>query len=163
MIDLGKIKTVVIAIFNDPEHFLIKKYYRSKPPKGFRIELFLAGKCKQVHNAFKKYECDNHILKGIGWGRKISDTISLKNLKRVIDFRSSAKKQETAFCRYCEKRVVPERIHKLDFGDVILFFFTAGLWAILLFFMYLFIRKCPYCNHSLRRLKPLSKGKTNDT
>ncbi|MBM4054715.1 MAG: hypothetical protein FJ264_08605 [Planctomycetes bacterium] len=157
MIDKEKIRKTIIEIFDDPECFLLKKYSGEKPPKGFRVELFLARKFNTVRNNLKEYECIHYIVKR-GWREeKRFNTISFKNLRRVFGGQRSAKKQEAVFCRYCEKRVVPVRIHKLDFGDVMLFFFTAGIWAILLFFMYLFIRRCPYCNHSLRKLRPLSK------
>ncbi|MCF6149335.1 MAG: hypothetical protein E3K37_11840 [Candidatus Kuenenia sp.] len=158
MIDLEKIKEITTEILNDPEYFILNKYYGKKSPKGFRIELFLARKFNQLHNTLKRYEYNNYIKKGSRLGERIPCSISFKRVRKLIDGWPSKKKQETAFCRYCERRVVPVRIHKLDFGDVMLIFFTAGVWGILLFFMYLFMRRCPYCNHSLRKLRPLSEG-----
>ncbi len=116
-------------IFKDPEQFLLNKYYNQKPPRGFRIELLTARKYNLI--------CD-----------------------RIEQFRPAhffAKQPKKTFCPYCEKLVIPKRLHKLDPGDIVLVLFTAGLWLVFLLVMYLFIRKCPVCNYNLRGFKPLSK------
>jgi hypothetical protein len=71
----------------------------------------------------------------------------------------STRHPEKTFCPYCEKAVVPKRLHRLDFADIIITLLTAGLWAVFLFIMYLFIRRCPTCNYNLRGFKFLSDKK----
>ena len=127
--NIVKSSKIAREIFNDPEQFLINKYYNSKPPSGFRIELFTARKYNLI--------CD-----------------------RIEQFRPAhffAKHPKKTFCPYCEKLVIPKRLHKLDPGDIVLVLFTAGLWLVFLLVMYLFIRRCPVCNYNLRGFKSLSK------
>ena len=127
--NIVKRSKIAREIFNDPEQFLINKYYNSKPPSGFRIELFTARKYNLI--------CD-----------------------RIEQFRPAhfiAKHPKKTFCPYCEKLVIPKRLHKLDPGDIVLVLFTAGLWLVFLLIMYLFIRRCPVCNYNLRGFKSLSK------
>jgi uncharacterized protein with PIN domain len=81
----------------------------------------------------------------------------VKKIREAVSGYSLIRHPKKTFCPYCEKLVIPKRLHKLDFGDFVLFLFTAGLWAILLFAMSLFIRRCPVCNYSLRGFKSLSK------
>jgi uncharacterized paraquat-inducible protein A len=116
-------------IFKDPEQFLLNKYYNQKPPGGFRIELLAARKYNLI--------CDK-----------------LKQCKPAHFF---AKHSQKTFCPYCEKTVIPRRLHKLDSGDIVLLLLTAGLWLVFLLVMYLFIRRCPVCNYNLRGFKSLSK------
>ena len=117
------------GIFKDPEQFLLNKYYNQEPPRGFRIELLTA----------RKY----NLLCG-----------KLKQFKPAHFFEKHPQK---TFCPYCEKTVIPKRLHKLDPGDIVLLLFTAGLWLVFLLIMYLFIRRCPVCNYNLRGFKSLSK------
>ena len=127
--NIGKKLNVPREIFKDPEQFLLNKYYNQKPPRGFRIELLTA----------RKY----NLLCG-----------KLKQFKPAHFFE---KHPQRTFCPYCEKTVIPKRLHKLDPGDIILLLFTAGLWLVFLLVMYLFIRRCPVCNYNLRGFKSLSK------
>ena len=145
-------------IVKDPEHFLLEKYYGLEVPKGFRVELFAAkkfklicGNLKQLRLIYLKTE-DGWLLK-----EKMTSITPVKKLREVISSRLLARRPRKVFCPYCEKLVIPRRFHKLDFGDIVLFLFTGGFWAILLFAMSLFIRRCPVCNYSLRGFKPLSK------
>ena len=132
--NIGKRLNIASEIFRDPEQFLINKYYNLKPPNGFRIELLTARKYKLV--------CDK-----------------LKKLRETVPGNSFTKHPKKTFCPYCEKLVIPKRLHKLDPGDIVLSLFTAGLWLIFLLVMYLFIRRCPVCNYNLRGFKSLQKTK----
>ncbi|MDR4509509.1 MAG: hypothetical protein MRJ65_14995 [Candidatus Brocadiaceae bacterium] len=157
MSKVKKFKETALKIFKDPERFLLERRYGLKAPGGFRIELFIAREFKQICNTLKKNRTVRCMAEGLC--RKKEKAIRLnpfEKINNVIANKPSVKRSKTAFCRYCEKRVVPKRIHKLDVGDIVLFLFTAGLWGMLVFIMFLFIRRCPYCNHSLRGLKPLS-------
>jgi hypothetical protein len=116
-------------IFKDPEQFLLNKYYNQKPPRGFRIELLAARKYNLICNKLKQFKPAH----------------------------SFAKHSQKTFCPYCEKTVIPKRLHKLDPGDIVLLLLTAGLWLVFLLVMYLFIRRCPVCNYNLRGFKSLSK------
>ncbi len=127
--NIGKSLNIAREIFKNPEQFLINKYYNSKPPKGFRIELLTARKYNLICDRFKQFK-PAHFF---------------------------SKHPEKTFCPYCEKSVIPKRLHKLDPGDIVLLLFTAGLWGIFLLVMYLFIRRCPVCNYNLRGFKPLSE------
>ncbi|MCP5002924.1 MAG: hypothetical protein GY941_03095 [Planctomycetes bacterium] len=142
----------------DPEQFIIDKYYRSHTPDGFHIELFVARKYVETTCKFKalrhKYRNGNKswLIKKrtLASPRFSALWQSLKNLSPI-------RSPKPVFCPYCEKRVVPRRLHKLDMGDIVIFFFTAGFWGLLLFIMSLFVRRCPTCNYSLRGFKPLPK------
>lgn len=148
----------VLRIVKDPEHFLISKYYELEAPKGFRIELFTARKFKLICGNLKQFSLAYLKTKDYRVGsEKMTNITPVKKLREVISSHSLARRPKKLFCPYCEKLVIPKRLHKLDFGDFILFLFTAGLWAIFLFTMYLFVRRCPACNYSLRGFKPLSK------
>jgi hypothetical protein len=127
--NIGKKLNVRRGIFNDPEQFLLNKYYNQKPPRGFRIELLTARKYNLLCGKLKQFK-PAHFL---------------------------AKHTQKTFCPYCEKTVIPKRLHKLDPGDIVLLLLTAGLWAIFLLVMYLFIRRCPVCNYNLRGFKSFSK------
>ena len=140
--NIGKRLNVAREIFKDPEQFLINKYYNLKPPKGFRIELLTARKCSLICDKLKQFKLAYF---------KTTD-IRIENGK--FSFTKHPKK---TFCPYCEKSVIPKRLHKLDPGDIVLLLFTAGLWVIFLLAMYLFIRRCPVCNYNLRGFKSLSK------
>jgi len=127
--NIVKRSKIAREIFNDPEQFLINKYYNSKPPSGFRIELFTARRYNLIYDRIELF--------------------------RPAHF--FAKHPKKTFCPYCEKLVIPKRLHKLDPGDIVLVLFTAGLWLVFLLIMYLFIRRCPVCNYNLRGFKSLSK------
>lgn len=148
----------VTEIIKDPEYFLISKYYGLEAPKGFRVELFAAKKFKLICGNLKQFSLAHLKTKDyrVGSG-KITSITPVKKLREVISSHSLARRPKKLFCPYCEKLVIPKRLHKLDFGDFVLFLFTAGLWAIFLFTMYLFVRRCPACNYNLRGFKPLSK------
>lgn len=148
----------LLVIAKDPEHFLVNKYYRLAPPKGFRIDLFAARKFTSVRKGIEefKFTCRNPENQWLKWkwtGRMISN-------KKLRERHLLSKDPKKIFCPYCENLVVPKRIHKLDLADIMLFLFTGGFWAILLFFIYLFVRRCPVCNYNLRRFKPLRQKKT---
>ncbi|MDP6923357.1 MAG: hypothetical protein R2568_09730 [Candidatus Scalindua sp.] len=144
---IGKIKNLV----KDPERILINKHNRYHNTIGFRIDLYAARKYKiffAKRNWFKLLNL------------KVTDIIPEQNRSKTRQAQSSPTKHpEKTFCPYCEKAVVPKRLHKLDFADIVLALFTAGLWAIFLCVMYLFIRKCPTCNYNLRGFKFLSEKK----
>ena len=147
-------------IIKNPEQYLIDKYYKLHVPKGFRIELFFAKKYNSFIDRARELKhtytnADNCRLDA----ERIFCSMDIRNLLAKIKGRSPKTEPKTVFCPCCEKRVVPKKLHKLDFGDIVLFFFTAGFWGILLFIMSLFIRRCPTCNYSLRGFKPLSKEK----
>ncbi len=142
--NIGKRLNVVSEIFRDPEQFLINKYYNLKPPNGFRIELLTARKYNLICDKLKQFKLAHF---------KTTD-IRVENGKF-----SFAKHLKQTFCPYCEKLVIPKRLHKLDPGDIVLLLLTAGLWAIFLLVMYLFTRRCPVCNYNLRGFKPLQKTK----
>ncbi len=142
--NIGKRLNVASGIFKDPEQFLINKYYNLKPPKGFRIELLTARKYNLICDKLKQFNLAHF---------KTTD-IRIENEKF-----SFAKHPKKTFCPYCEKLVIPKRLHKLDPGDIVLVLFTAGLWLVFLLVMYLFIRRCPVCNYNLRGFKPLQNTK----
>ena len=129
-------------IFKDPEQFFTNKYYNLKPPKGFRIELLAARKYNLICDKLKQFKLVHFKTTNI-W---IENGIFL-----------FAQHPRKTFCPYCEKIVIPKRLHKLDPGDIVLVLFTAGFWLIFLLVMYLFIRRCPVCNYNLRGFKSLSK------
>lgn len=140
--NIGKRLNVASGIFKDPEQFLINKYYNLKPPKGFRIELLTARKYNLICDKLKQFKLAHF---------KTTDT---RIEKGSFSFVKHPKK---TFCPYCEKPVIPKRLHKLDIGDIVLSLLTAGLWLIFLLVMYLFIRRCPVCNYNLRGFKSLQK------
>ena len=142
--NIGKGLNVAREIFKDPEQFLINKYYNSKPPKGFRLELLTAKKYNLICDKLEQFKPAHFKTTGI----QIDNGIF-----------SFAKHPKKTFCPYCEKPVIPKRLHKLDPGDIVLLLFTAGLWGIFILVMYLFIRRCPVCNYNLRGFKPLQKTK----
>jgi len=138
-------------IANDPEIFLTNKYKEHRKPKGFRLELYVAGKYNLICSKIKWFLHKNFkITSFASKQRKLDDTQHL--------FTSTRHSNKT-FCPYCEKAVVPKRLHKLDAADVIIALLTAGMWAIFIFIMYLFMRKCPTCNYNLRGFKFLSEKK----
>lgn len=141
---------ITIEIIKDPELFLRNRYYAREVPKGFRIELFIARKFKLICDNLKQFNLSN---------LNVEDRIPVKKLRDIIANRSLPKHPKKFFCPYCEKLVIPKRFHKLDFADIVLGLLTAGIWAIFLFAMYLFIRRCPACNYNLRGFKPLSERK----
>ncbi len=147
-----------MKIVTDPEYFLISKYYGLGAPKGFRVELFAARKFKLICGNLKPIRLTYLKTKDYWFGSEKTTSITpVKKLREVISSHSLARRPKKLFCPYCEKLVIPKRLHKLDFGDFILFLFTAGLWAVFLFTIYFFVRRCPACNYSLRGFKPLSK------
>lgn len=132
----------VFHIAKNPEHFLLEKYYGLGVPKGFRIELFAARQLELIYSNTKQ--------------------LNLKFLKTKDCWFGSKKvtrHPKKLFCPYCEKLVIPKKLHKLDPGDFVIFLFTAGFWAIFLFAIYLFVRRCPACNYNLRGFKPISEIK----
>ncbi len=134
-------------IARDPEHFLKNNYQRYKNPKGFRLELFIASKYNVI---YPKLKC----LKPVNL--KLSKPVHIQNKSKSDSLTTSHSKK--TFCPYCEKTVIPERLYKLDAADIVIVLFTAGLWAVFLLVMYLFLRKCPVCNYNLRGFKHLSEN-----
>ncbi len=158
--NIRKRLNVAREIFKDPEQFLTNKYYNLKPPKGFRIELLTARKYNLICDKLKQFKLahfkttDIRIENG-----KFMGMITVKKIRKAVSGNSFAKHPKKTFCPYCEKLVVPKRLHKLDPGDIVLLLLTAGLWGIFLLVMYLFIRRCPVCNYNLRGFKSLPKTK----
>lgn len=149
----------LLEIIRDPEHFILDRYYMSEMPDGFRLEIFFARSFNWVRNNIKRKRetCSKIQSKRLDGIEMDNLSFKEKNGKGV-----AGGDKKTVFCQFCEKHVVPKRTHKLDFGDIILVFFTGGFWAILLFMLYLFMRRCPDCNLSLRGVKPLESKKTTD-
>ncbi len=135
----------------DPERFLINKHKKYCNSIGFRIDLYTARKYRSFFGKHKWFKPSNLKVSSI-----IPDQQKSKERTTNLFAKNDPKK---TFCPYCEKAVVPKRLHKLDFADIMIALFTAGLWAIFLFIMYLFIRKCPTCNYNLRGFKFLSEKK----
>ena len=135
----------------DPERFLTSKYQRYRNPNGFRIELYTARKYNSICSKLTWLKRTNLKVTSIVPEQKKS------KVRTTLFF--STRHPEKTFCPYCEKSVVPKRLHKLDLADIIITLLTAGLWAISLFIMYLFIRRCPVCNYNLRGFKFLSERK----
>ena len=154
----------VFGIVKNPEHFLLEKYYGLEVPKGFRIELFAARQLELICRSIKQFGSTNLKIES-SWlvTEKIMGILPVRKIGEVVTGYLPAGQKKKLVCPYCEKIVIPKRLHKLDFGDFVLFLFTAGFWAIILFAMYLFIRRCPVCNYSLRGFKPLSEGKKSST
>ncbi len=142
---------IIENLARDPERFLTSKYQRYRNPNGFRIELYTARKYNSVCSKFKWFKLTNLKATRI-------DPEQKKRKARTTHFLPTRHPDKT-FCPYCEKAVVPKRLHKLDFADIIIALFTGGLWAISLFVMYLFVRRCPVCNYNLRGFKFLSEKK----
>jgi hypothetical protein len=156
--NIGEKLKIAREIVKDPEHFLISKYYGLEVPKGFRVDLFAAKKFKLICGNLKPLNLTYLKTKNYRFGsEKMTSITPVKKLREVISSRPLVRHPKKTFCPYCEKLVIPKRLHKLDFADFVLFLFTAGIWAIFLFTMYLFIRRCPVCNYNLRGFKPLSK------
>ena len=156
--NIGKKLNVPREIFKDPEQFLLNKYYNQKPPRGFRIELLTARKYNLLCDKLKQYKLAHFKTTDIRIeNRKFMSMITVKKIREAVSSHSLAKHPQKTFCPYCEKTVIPKRLHKLDPGDIILLLFTAGLWLVFLLVMYLFIRRCPVCNYNLRGFKSLSK------
>ncbi len=145
-------------ILKDPERFLIDRFYRSHPPQGFRIELFTARKYTLALKSILSLK-SIYLNRYGSWLDKwnISDKPRLSRVKEAVKNFRPIPPPKPVFCPYCEKRVVPKRLYKLDIGDIVLFFFTAGFWGIFLFVISLFRRRCPTCDYSLRGFKSLHK------
>ncbi|MGR3178094.1 MAG: hypothetical protein ACUZ8E_08570 [Candidatus Anammoxibacter sp.] len=148
---------MVLGIVRNPEQFLLERYDRSYStfPKGFRIELFVAKRFTSICGNLKQYS-DIYLKRdGSCFGKgKLVNVFSLKK-REVTDGDSQTKRcKPKTFCQYCEKLVIPKRLHKLDYGDIVLALFTGGFWIIFVFVIYMFLRKCPFCNNSLRGMKP---------
>ena len=154
--NIENIKTII----RDPEHFLKNYFYRHGYPNGFRIELFIARKYNLICGKLKQSNLtpleiiDSWLEKG-----NLTRMIPVKKLREAVSDHSLTKHSRYTFCPFCEKSVIPKKLHKLDHGDIVLFLLTAGFWAILLFAMYLFIRRCPVCSYNLRGFKFLQKTK----
>jgi hypothetical protein len=152
--NLGKFSVLinnVKYIAKDPELFLTSKCQIHRNPTGFRIELYTAKKYNSICSKLKWLKLTNLKATGI---------ITKQDKSNVCTPHfSQTKCPEKTFCPYCEKAVVPKRLHKLDFADIIITLLTAGLWAISLFIIYLFMRRCPVCNYNLRGFKFLSDKK----
>ncbi len=151
---LDKFNSIIFNIENlvkDPERFLINRYSKYRNPNGFRIEIYIARK---YHSISSRYKWFKHAI--------LKVTAILPEQKKSKAFKTNplaTKQPDKTFCPYCEKAVVPRRLHKLDFADIILVLLTAGFWAIFLLAMYLFIRRCPVCDYNLRGFKYLSDKK----
>ena len=151
---LDKFNAFIYNIKNlarDPERFLTNKYQRYRNPNGFRIELYTARKYNSICSKLKWLKHTNLKVTGIVSEQK-------KSKVRTTHFLSTRPPEKT-FCPYCEKVVVPKRLHKLDFADIIITLLTAGLWVIFILLMYLFIRRCPICNYNLRGFKFIANKK----
>ncbi len=144
---IGKIDNIA----KNPECFFINKHKRYRNSIGFRIDLYAARKYSTFFGKYKWFKLPNLRVTSI-----IHDQQKSKARTTNLFVKNDRRK---TFCPYCEKAVVPKRLHKLDFADIMIALFTAGLWAIFLFIMYLFIRKCPTCNYNLRGFKFLSEKK----
>lgn len=158
--DIEKRFKIVKEIFINPEQFLINKYYNLKPPNGFRIELLTAKKYNLICDRLKQFKPAHFKATGIRIeNRKFMSMITVKKIREAVSGNSFAKHPKKTFCPYCEKLVIPKKLHRLDIGDIVLFLLTAGFWAIFLFAIYLFIRRCPVCNYNLRGFKSLTEDK----
>ncbi len=143
---------ITVEFFKNPEDFLLKRYYGDEEPKGFRIEIYVAKRFNVIREnlidiagKYCDYNADDSRF----------DIGKLANLfSKSRDKKKSNDCTKKRFCEYCEKKVIPKRTHKLDAGDIMLIFFTGGFWAFLLIALYLFMRRCPVCNRSLRGVKP---------
>ncbi len=145
-------------IVKAPEHFLLEKYYGMEVPRGFRIELFAARQLELIYGSTKRLSLRFLKVEDCWFGiKKETSIIRVRKLKDVVLSHKSTRHSKKLFCPYCEKLVIPKKLHKLDFGDFVLFLFTAGFWAIFLFAIFIFVRRCPVCNYSLRGFKPLPK------
>jgi uncharacterized protein with PIN domain len=152
--NLDKFKVFINNIKNlasDPEKFLTSKYQRRYIPNSFRIELYTARKYNLITSKLKWLKRTNP--------KATSVITEPKRSKVRTAYFLSKRHTEKTFCPYCEKAVVPKRLHKLDFADIIIILLTAGLWSIFLFIMYLFLRRCPICNYNLRGFKFISQKK----
>jgi len=138
-------------IAKDPEYFLINNYQRYKNTKGFRLELFIANKYNLICPKLKWFRSTNLKRLNLVHTQIIGDVYKSDNLTK--------RHPKKSFCPYCEKTVIPKRLYKLDAADIVIILFTAGLWAIFLLVMYLFLRRCPVCNYNLRGFKYLSVDK----
>lgn len=151
---LDKFNTFIHNVENlarDPERFLTSKYQRYRNSNGFRIELYTARKYNSICSKLKWLKHTNI---------KVTSIVTEQERSKVrTTFFLPTRQSEKTFCPYCEKSVIPRRLHKLDFADIIIALFTGGLWAVFLFVMYLFIRRCPVCNYNLRGFKFLSDKK----
>ncbi len=136
----------------NPEHYLINRHKKYHNAIGFRIDLYAARNYNIFFGKCNKYFKPSNLRAT----SRISDQQKSKSSTTNIFTKNNPKK---TFCPYCEKAVVPKRFHKLDFADILLTLFTAGLWAISIFIMYLFIRRCPTCNYNLRGFKYFSEKK----
>lgn len=151
---LDKFNVLISNIKNiakDPELFLASKDQTHRKPIGFRIEIYTARKYSSICRKLKWLKLTNIKVTSIVPEQDKSKVLTANFLR--------TKHPEKTFCPYCEKAVVPKRLHKLDFADIIITLLTAGLWAISLFIMYLFLRRCPVCNYNLRGFKFLSDKK----
>ncbi len=138
----------------DPENFFTTKYHKHRNPNGFRIELYTARKYNSICSKLKCLR--------LAKNKETSIVPEQRKDKKRTTLSFSTNQPEKTFCPYCEKSVVPKRLHKLDFADLIITLLTAGLWAISLLIMYLFNRRCPFCNYNLRGFKFLSEKKGAD-
>jgi hypothetical protein len=154
MDNIGSKFNTLRKLAKDPEHFLINNYQRYKSPTGFRLELFIANKYNLIYPKLKWLKFTN---------LKCSSLVHIRNMGELDKSNSlPTKHPKKTFCPYCEKTVIPKRLYKLDAADIVIILFTAGLWAIFLLVMYLFLRRCPVCNYNLRGFKHLSEiKKTN--
>ncbi len=145
-----------LEIIKDPEHFILDRYYMSKMPDGFRLEIFLARGFHSFCDNTKQFAsmCSMSKTHRLHWSSLQSSPSGCKGDSGVTT------KNKKVFCQFCEKHVVPRRTHKLDFADIVLVLFTGGFWAIFIFVLYLFMRRCPVCNISLRGLKPVGFKKS---
>lgn len=159
---IGKMLRIARDIAKDPEHFLTTKYYKQGNPNGFRLELFTARKYNSIYYKLIKFKSailkitDDWIERGCFTGM-----VPAKRKRDAVTNQSLTRSSRKTFCPYCEKTVVPKRLHKFDVADIVLILLTAGLWAIFLFAMYLFIRRCPVCNYNLRGFKYLPENKNS--
>ncbi len=157
---IGRNLERVFDIVKDPERFLVNNYYGLEVPKGFRIDLFAARKFRLICVDIKQFRTTYLKMENNWLGReKIMGIIPVRKIREAIAVHSPAKHPQKLACPYCEKLVIAKRIHKLDFVDIILFFFTGGIWAIILFVLYFLIRRCPACNYNLRGFRPFSEKK----
>ncbi len=149
IIDIENGLEKILGIVKNPEDFLLEKYYGSTPPRGFRIDLFAAQRFTAFYENVRQLGKTRLNVNGA-----ILDNERMINsglIKKFVDF-IKGNPQKT-FCQYCEKVVVPRTSHKLDYADIVLFFFTGGFWAALILAMRLFMRRCPFCDQSLRGVK----------
>lgn len=154
VINLEKRLESVLGFVNDPERFLRERRGTAAVPTGFRLEIYAAQRFAAACDVLRQFSdtylgrTEHCFAKGDG-----TDFVPLARLRAIVGNVAKNRGKKKTFCQYCEKAVVPRRLHKLDAGDIVLALFTGGFWLIFIFVVYMFLRRCPVCNNSLRGMK----------